>query len=235
MTVLKIQPFGTSLDSTVKEQWMQVLRAWGEIQDRFIPGDPGEINPYPYAFNERASVALLAGGIWGLSPNNVVMEEYATRKLGGSVSGRRRAGRADMWCRLKSAGLSATSYVCEAKALWPRLRGKKKLVDELSTAIKDALDQVRTYNEPAQHWPVALVFVTPHTGVERGIARPEVMQAFMRRLEEGTEGLTHAGLRGDYYPGIADMNHDTPHKVWFPGTSLLVAFDSSPCGGAGTS
>jgi len=202
--------------------------------DRFLPGDPGEFNPYPYAFNERASVALLAGGIWGLSPESVLMEEYASRR--GNPGGERdSAGRVDLWCRLSLPPLPR-SYVCEAKSLWPRLRGRKKLLGELSATIEAALRQVHTYAEPAEHWPVALVFVTPRTGVKRRISSPEdTMQKFFHRLDEGTGELTRAGLRADYYPGFADMDHYSPGDVWFPGTSLLVAFASSPRGGTGTS
>src|SRR5229473_2758087 len=80
------------------------------VNDYLTQYDSEELPDRPYFYNERATLSLLAGGIWKSDQSNLVLEEYCSPKVGESGNYR---GRFDVWFRTADKSCS-----CEAKQIY---------------------------------------------------------------------------------------------------------------------
>lgn len=123
------------------------LRRWCSL----MKDDEWDLGDAPWWYNERASLSVLAGALWGTG--GWAFEEFATRKDDGRG---KRAGRGDLMFEVGHHRIMA-----EAKQSWPVLH---KTRDSALARVRAALSTAR---DEAGHLPLygykrmAIVFVSP--------------------------------------------------------------------------
>jgi len=144
---------------------LSVLKGWWQALEKYS-SDP-EIDEAPWAFNERASISMLAAGCW--LAGGVALEEYSTDK---NHPDRRvkagRTGRGDLFLRVGSK-----EFACEAKPhdLPLPMPGKSLSVESFASLKADYLKSVGdaslVYSDDGK--PTALLFVSVyHEGEKLG-------------------------------------------------------------------
>lgn len=209
---VNVSEFGNQDISIHLARWKPILTTWGKLMDQYQQGTDGDS---AYAYNERASVGMLALAIREANGNNIVLEEYRCDKRivdddGDSPS----PGRADMWAKI-----SGDSYTLEAKFRWVSCQNPKPWLVVVRTVLAGAMTQVQQYDE-CTDWFVGAVFVVPYLSKTNDMAMAEVRKA----IKAETPALgAHSGIRADYYPAFDDENQFEKEQR-FPGVSLFLAF-----------
>lgn len=187
-----------------------------QIIDEFIAqyADSSRIQ-LPYATNERATLSVLAGGIWRSHASSLVLEEYACVKgaKGASWNGRR-----DLWFRLGD-------HVCHGEAKqedWPDAARftdaeasacMRRAMREARAAIRDSgnptwvekyrPDEVKQVAVPDRIRCVGIGFVVPFLFWQERKRNEVIMEKYALKLRAAAQRLTREEncqvLWGRYY------------------------------------
>ena len=149
---VKISTFGTGDVRAHLARWKPVLRRWGKLLDHY--GE--ETEDIAFAYNERASVGMLALAICSANPNNLALEEYRCgKRIPGDDGVTFAKGRADLWARL-----SGEAYSVEAKFRWISCQKEQPWLGKVKPAMAQAMQQARALDEESD-WLAAAVFAVP--------------------------------------------------------------------------
>ena len=209
MKSLRIKTFGQRAVADGHKAWRKVLKSWAQHMSTYME----EIkDPAPYAYGERASVGLLTAGIVRSNSRAVAIEEYACGRYGEDGEEEQR-GRADLW-----AVLGSTSYLLEAKQIWPSAQTDAPFFGNVRKVLDSALEQAQGYTDtPNNH--VAAVFVVPIISRGNEIDAGDVAKTI--RVEQVGLG-SHSGFRADYYPQ-EDRPDPTADAYRYPGVTLFLS------------
>lgn len=202
-----------------------------DIVDAYLKEFDSEESPdRPYFYNERATLSLLAGGIWQSYRSNLVLEEYCSPKIGEIGTYR---GRFDMW--FKAAGQSCT---CEAKQLWFNLKGfTDEDADPLISVLRGEADAALScVQEHMEAWRIdralGIVFVVPgmrwrdrHKALEWISGALDTLDG---RLRDFCQTQGYCGLRASYFPdrNVVEAGFGKekgPDSARWPGLVVLIA------------
>lgn len=208
MTV-QVSEYGSQDVSIHTPRWKPILRAWGRLMDQYYVGTDGDL---AYAYNERASVGMLALAIREANTNNLALEEYSCgRRNPDRDQDAPLRGRADLWTRI-----SSDTYSMEAKFLWVSCQVETPWLGKVRPTLAAAMRQVQQYEELST-WLVGGVFAVPYLAKNVEITDSRLSE--VRRVIKGEEPRlgAHSGIRADYYPPLTGEKR-------FPGVSLFLAF-----------
>jgi hypothetical protein len=224
---LHIKGFGRKRQRD-KQAWKPALEQWAAHMDRYAIVHEDE-DEAPFAYNERASVGLLAAGIVRASPDNVVLEEYGMSRE--RARARKKAkkltkGRVDMW-----TVLGGRSYLVEGKYGTTSCQTTAPHFTTIRTSqssstcsalelVDEALAQARLYtDQPDRH--VAAVFVVPELTRGNGSSFEEAWSAVR---SESIDLGAHSGLVAYYLQDGVPVDPEAD-ETRYPGTVLVLAFD----------
>ncbi len=127
-----------------------VLNKWISIQKEYIK----KLDDYPWWYNERASIGILAAAAWKTS--NVALEEYSTIK--GIRTEKRKSGRCDIYF---SAGNE--HFAGEAKQAWisSGSRIRKPIKEKLNEALDKATQSTKELQKQEGR-SLSICFAVPH-------------------------------------------------------------------------
>lgn len=135
----------------------RVLRKWRKLNER-IADEWAYCSDVPWWYNERASLSVFAGAVWGTG--EFAFEEFSDEKRKVSRRsqkfGRSYAGRVDLYFNL-----GGKDFIAEAKICWPRcgrLNPKRQTMVEDGLAL--ACSDIRK-SKPNGQRRVGILFVTP--------------------------------------------------------------------------
>ena len=148
-----ISTFGPQDVSVHTPRWKPILTAWGKLMDQYHAGT----DDLAYAYNERASVGMLALAIHKANSNNFVIEEYrCDRRTLHEDEVILSQGKADLWARV-----SGEDYTLEAKFHWVSCQREQPWFVGVKPVMADAMRQVQEYDE-CTDWLVGAVFAVPY-------------------------------------------------------------------------
>ncbi len=148
--------------TTIREIHIRSLRSIAPILTSYLnlnerlTIDWAKEQTFPWWFNERASMSILAGAIWKVG--GVAFEEFSDEKSFVKKYGRRKKyrGRTDLSFSHGRHKFVAEAKICFVDALPKRYDPRKKILESLQEASQD-VSKVRPYG--AQR--VGIVFVSP--------------------------------------------------------------------------
>ena len=183
----------------------------------------------PYFYDERATLSMLAGGIWRSNPDNLVLEEYCADRRGSLGTYK---GRLDIWFKAKGK-----SCYGEAKQRWPSLSdfplaAARRITDclktETDTTSRNAMKDLKT--GLVKH-ALGLVFVVPHLLKNKQPEAGMYLERFSDTLDKGLKEFVsrepYAVIRGSFYwRNFLDTSYFYKSPVWgnvtCPGVDLLI-------------
>jgi len=186
----------------------------------------GYLADRPFAYNERASLSLLTGGIWQSDPKNLVLEEYTSSKISGDLPYR---GRDDLWFRADDK----TCYA-EAKQQWICTRApangleiaKQTLVSEFRSA---------SVNRRFVDHSLGILFLIPQLSSNQRAAPRDFLESYYTALDGELESFAVAQglqiIRGTFL----EERFVQPEAFCYPGKCGDVSypgFDIIACTGS---
>ncbi|MFO0865009.1 MAG: hypothetical protein U0744_10220 [Gemmataceae bacterium] len=154
--------------------------------DRYVEErTPAYLPDRPYAYNERATLSLWAGGMWRSNPDNVVIEELCGDK---PKEGGQYRGRDDIWFNVEGV-----SCYGEAKQVWqwlsPRTRATSSKVLE---TLRTEADNAHRRKGSDERFGLGIVFSTPSLGSHETKVATALIEAYRARLSEQLESFHRA-------------------------------------------
>ncbi len=206
------------------------LREMFSLFDRYLTkwDRPGSLDR-PYAYNERATLSLFAGGVWRSNRDNMLLEEYCDKKQGEAGEYR---GRYDIWFEAE-----AQSCYAEAKQTWPSITAFDDAEANATIAIlREEADSAyaNIYAGAAPVIPcraLGIVFVVPYLAWKFKVGGDEQLGRMSATLSDRLQLFTSEGpysiFRGDYIrPDLLadDRFGDSRHwgRQTYPGVIMLI-------------
>jgi hypothetical protein len=206
-----------------KNPILPLLRAWIRAQNHYLKMLNHE--DFPWAYNERASLSLLAAAAW--KSGGVALEEYSVEKRRLRADGQRRKidrykmGRCDLYIQLRS-GLE---MLFEAKHAWLYV-GKENysmvgVEKALSIAGRDAFE---LHNEEATlRYGLCFVSIYKHFPKGKKWSKESIGKVQRKLLTFSKDHSVEAVAWN--FPGRCLVPSDklkNGDERWFPGQMLLV-------------
>jgi hypothetical protein len=214
------------------------IRSMFAIMDRYLAGynRPDEADR-PYFYNERATLSILAGGVWQSSSENLVLEEYRDDKAcpSGMYS-----GRYDIWFRAEGRSCTAEAKQ-EGNHCWPHTheidaRLAMKVVKALRAETDKAFANVeKDIARGLVHHAFGILFIVPDVPWEyRRLARKSITE-YLEMMDKVLERFTSEGeynvlwghyfredLLGENHFYYSDPDNYPDYRVARPGVDVLV-------------